>query len=80
MDIDCDGDQSDPGDGRCGNSGDTQSMTAFEYQVKQYSNQTVSDLNANYIPYVRTDGKADSLVVVCGPRRMMSPQQIRGNC
>lgn len=52
MDIDCDGDQSDPGDGRCGNSGDTQSTTAFEYQVSQYSNGKVSDLNANYVPYV----------------------------
>jgi hypothetical protein len=52
MDVDCDGDQSDHGDGRCGNSNDTQSTTAFEYQVKQYSDQKVSDLNANFIPYV----------------------------
>ncbi|KAK5169345.1 uncharacterized protein LTR77_005320 [Saxophila tyrrhenica] len=27
-------------------------MTAFEYEVKQYSHNKVSDLNANYIPYV----------------------------
>jgi hypothetical protein len=52
MDIDCDGDQSDPGDGRCGNSQDTQSTTAFQYQVQQYSGGSVSDLNANFIPYV----------------------------
>ena len=52
MDIDCDGDQSDPGDGRCGNSNDTQSTTAFQYQVQQYSGGQVSDLNANFIPYV----------------------------
>jgi hypothetical protein len=51
MDIDCDGDQSDPGDGRCG-EGDTQSITAFQYQVQQYSGGQVSDLNANFIPYV----------------------------
>ena len=55
MDVDCDGDQSDPGDGRCGNSGDTQSETAFKSQVQQYSKQAgdaVSDLNANFVPYV----------------------------
>jgi hypothetical protein len=52
MDIDCDGDQSDPGDGRCGKSTDTQSITAFQYQVQQYSGGQVSDLNANFIPYV----------------------------
>ncbi len=52
MDIDCDGDQSHHGDGRCGTSDDTQSTTAFEYEVKQYSGQNVSDLNANFIPYV----------------------------
>lgn len=38
MDIDCDGDQSDHGDGRCGNSDDTQSTTAFQYQVQQVRN------------------------------------------
>lgn len=55
MDIDCDGDQSDHGDGRCGNSDDTQSITAFQYLVEQYSTDNgapVSDLNANFIPYV----------------------------
>jgi hypothetical protein len=52
MDIDCDGDQSDPGDGRCGTSEDTQSQTAFKDMVQSYSNGTVDDLNANYIPYV----------------------------
>ena len=62
MDIDCDGDQSDPGDGRCGSSGDTQSITAFQDQVQQYSRTAgnqVSDLNANYVPYVvfGNDGK-----------------------
>ena len=55
MDIDCDGDQSDHGDGRCGTSTDTQSTTAFQDQVREYSNiagSYVSDLNANFIPYV----------------------------
>lgn len=55
MDIDCDGDQSDHGDGRCGSSADTQSQTAFKDLVKKYSTQNsspVSDLNANFIPYV----------------------------
>ena len=56
MDIDCDGDQTDPGDGRCGKSTDTQSETAFKSQVQEYSKQStgteVSDLNANFIPYV----------------------------
>ena len=53
MDVDCDGDQSDHGDGRCGTSDDTQSITAFQYQVHQYSvanGGNVSDLNANFIP------------------------------
>ena len=55
MDIDCDGDQSDHGDGRCGQSTDTQATTAFQDQVQQYSKiegHYVSDVNANYIPYV----------------------------
>lgn len=55
MDIDCDGDQSDPGDGRCGKSQDTQSTTAFKDLVERYSSDhgpEVSDLNANFIPYV----------------------------
>lgn len=55
MDIDCDGDQSDPGDGRCGSSSDTQSTTAFKDLVQKYSNQAgkpISDLNANFAPYV----------------------------
>ena len=55
MDVDCDGDQSNPGDGRCGSSEDTQSITAFQYQVAQYAKangQNVSDLNANSISYV----------------------------
>lgn len=55
MDIDCDGDQSDLGDGRCGKSQDTQSQTAFKDLVRKYSKKNgkaVSDLNANFIPYV----------------------------
>lgn len=55
MDIDCDGDVSDPGDGRCHNSHDRQSQTAFKDQVQDYSKiagERVSDLNANFIPYV----------------------------
>lgn len=55
MDIDCDGLQSGPVDGRCGSSSDTQSITAFQSTVAQYSKlagKYVKDLNANFIPYV----------------------------
>ena len=52
MDVDCDGDQSDHGDGRCGSSRDTQSSTAFPDKIREYSNGAISDVNANYIPYV----------------------------
>ncbi|KAH8819279.1 family 75 glycoside hydrolase [Xylogone sp. PMI_703] len=52
MDIDCDGLQHGPGDdGRCGNSGDTQSQTSFEDTVASYR-KGVSDLNAFVHPYV----------------------------
>lgn len=59
-----DGDQSDHGDGRCGSSSDTQSMTRFQYEVQQYSAQAgnnVEDVNANYISYVvfGNEGSAD---------------------
>lgn len=50
-----DSDQSDPGDGRCGSSEDTQSETAFKDLVQEYSQKTdtlVDDLIANLIPYV----------------------------
>lgn len=49
MDVDCDGDQRDPGDGRCGSSTDTEGQTTFIDTVQNYG---VKDLNANYIPYV----------------------------
>ena len=60
MDIDCDGDQSG-GDGRCGSSDDTQSMTSFMDQVSEYG---ISDLNANIHPYVvfGNVGSADGYV------------------
>ena len=52
MDIDCDGLQHGEGDdGRCGNSDDTQSETAFKDTVAQYSNG-VEDLNAYVHDYV----------------------------
>ncbi|RWA03378.1 hypothetical protein EKO27_g11725 [Xylaria grammica] len=52
MDIDCDGVQGSPADdGRCGNSGDTQSVTSFADTVRGYG-QGVEDLDANIHPYV----------------------------
>ncbi|KAK3934971.1 family 75 glycoside hydrolase [Diplogelasinospora grovesii] len=52
MDIDCDGAQGGPADdGRCGSSGDTQSITAFQDVVAGY-NKGINDLNANVHPYV----------------------------
>ncbi|KAI5456792.1 family 75 glycoside hydrolase [Mariannaea sp. PMI_226] len=52
MDIDCDGIQgSAADDGRCGSSGDTQSMTSFMDTVASYG-QGVKDLDANVHPYV----------------------------
>jgi hypothetical protein len=61
MDIDCDGDQSNPGDGRCGSSDDTQSQTAFQDTVQSYG---IKDLNANIHPYVvfGNEGSADGYV------------------
>lgn len=55
MDVDCDGLQGGPVDGRCGSSQDTQSETAFKSTVQKYSKANgdfVKDLNANFIPYV----------------------------
>lgn len=52
MDIDCDGTQgSAADDGRCGNSGDTQSITSFADTVKGYG-KGINDLDANIHPYV----------------------------
>ncbi|KAI4278071.1 MAG: hypothetical protein LQ337_001294 [Flavoplaca oasis] len=51
-DIDCDGDLSDPGDGRCGSSEDTQGQTVFVDQVRKLSKNKIKDLNANIHPYV----------------------------
>ncbi|KAI0197981.1 chitosanase [Astrocystis sublimbata] len=52
MDIDCDGVQGSPADdGRCGNSGDTQSITSFADTVRGYG-KGVDDLDANIHPYV----------------------------
>lgn len=51
MDIDCDGAQS-PKDPRCGSSTDTQSVTAFQSEVREASGGAVDDLNASIHPYV----------------------------
>lgn len=52
MDIDCDGVQgSSADDGRCGSSGDTQSVTSFQDQLKSYGTDQ-KDLDANVHPYV----------------------------
>ncbi|KAK0713733.1 chitosanase precursor [Lasiosphaeria miniovina] len=57
MDIDCDGAQA--GDGRCGNSDDIQSQTAFKDVVASYG-AGIDDLNANVHPFVvfGNDGSA----------------------
>ncbi|KAK0766384.1 hypothetical protein N5P37_000107 [Trichoderma harzianum] len=52
MDIDCDGIQGGPADdGRCGDSGDTQDITAFADTVRGYGTGQ-RDLDANAHPYV----------------------------
>ncbi|KAL6907257.1 fungal chitosanase of glycosyl hydrolase group 75 domain-containing protein [Trichoderma evansii] len=52
MDIDCDGIQGGPADdGRCGDSSDTQSITAFADTVASYGTGQ-QDLDANAHPYV----------------------------
>ncbi|KAF7560638.1 hypothetical protein G7046_g3518 [Stylonectria norvegica] len=52
MDIDCDGIQNGPAnDGRCGSSGDTQSITSFQDIVQSYGTGQ-KDLDANAHPYV----------------------------
>ncbi|KAI4167788.1 MAG: hypothetical protein LQ343_006920 [Gyalolechia ehrenbergii] len=63
MDIDCDGDLSNPVDGRCGSSDDTQGETRWKAEVQVASNRKIKDLNANIHPYVvfgneRDDGGA----------------------
>jgi hypothetical protein len=52
MDIDCDGIQGGPADdGRCRSSGDTQSITSFQWLVESYGTGQ-KDLDANAHPYV----------------------------
>lgn len=52
MDIDCDGIQGGPADdGRCGSSGDTQSVTSFQWILESYKTGQ-RDLDANAHPYV----------------------------
>ncbi|KAF4975923.1 hypothetical protein FZEAL_7340 [Fusarium zealandicum] len=52
MDIDCDGIQGGPADdGRCGSSGDTQSITSFQYLVEGYGTGQ-KDLDANAHSYI----------------------------
>ncbi|KAH0541478.1 hypothetical protein FGG08_004088 [Glutinoglossum americanum] len=50
MDIDCDG--LNPGSGDCSNDQTGQSETAFKDQVKEASNNLVTDLDASKVPYV----------------------------
>lgn len=62
MDIDCDGAQGgDADDGRCGNSADTQDITAFQYTVAGY-NSGINDLNAYVHPYVVFGNDGDKYV------------------
>ena len=52
MDIDCDGIQGSPADdGRCGSSGDTQSVTSFQWVLESYGTSQ-KDLDANIHPYI----------------------------
>ncbi|KPM45293.1 hypothetical protein AK830_g1259 [Neonectria ditissima] len=52
LDVDCDGIQGSPADdGRCGSSGDTQSVTSFQDIVEGYKTGQ-KDLDANIHPYV----------------------------
>ena len=52
MDIDCDGIQGSPADdGRCGSSGDTQSITSFQWVLESYGTSQ-KDLDANIHPYI----------------------------
>ncbi|KAH6952616.1 fungal chitosanase of glycosyl hydrolase group 75-domain-containing protein [Fusarium avenaceum] len=52
MDVDCDGIQgSSADDGRCGSSGDTQSVTSFQDRIQDYGAGR-KDLDANIHPYV----------------------------
>lgn len=52
MDVDCDGIQDGPADdGRCGSSGDTQSVTSFQGTVEGYGTGQ-RDLDAFIHPYV----------------------------
>ena len=55
MDIDCDGLQ-EGGDGRCENSDDTQSQTAFAGQIP---GNAIKDFNANIHPYVVFGNEGD---------------------
>lgn len=56
MDIDCDGEQTH-GDGRCGNSHDTQDTTSFKDEVKE--KYGIPDLNAYVHPYVVLGNEGD---------------------
>ncbi|KAM5354297.1 hypothetical protein ACJ41O_000947 [Fusarium nematophilum] len=52
MDIDCDGIQGGPADdGRCGSSGDTQSITSFQDTIEKYGTGQ-KDLDANAHSYI----------------------------
>lgn len=59
MDIDCDGGVAD--DGRCGNSADTQGVTAFQSTVVEY-NSGIDDLSAFVHPYVVFGNQGDKYV------------------
>lgn len=62
MDIDCDGAPGgDADDGRCGNSADTQGITAFQSTVADY-NAGINDLTAFIHPYVVFGNQGDKYV------------------
>ncbi|KAL8734303.1 MAG: hypothetical protein Q9166_001501 [cf. Caloplaca sp. 2 TL-2023] len=52
MDIDCDGDLFDPGDGRYRSSEDTQGQMDFFDQVRKIWKDNIKELSANVYPYV----------------------------
>ncbi|KIW02779.1 uncharacterized protein PV09_05841 [Verruconis gallopava] len=52
MSVDCNGDQSDRGDGRCGSAQESYHQTYWKDIVEFYSKGKVFDVNTNFIPYV----------------------------
>ncbi|KAI1844193.1 hypothetical protein JX266_009677 [Neoarthrinium moseri] len=52
MDIDCDGQQREPNNGRCGHNPSDQSMTAMRDYLQAYQIPGITDLNTYVHPYI----------------------------